>query len=86
MLLHVSVCCTESEGIVIGRLCSYVNLPTVCVVSVPTRTHTLTHTHTHTAKPVVDNVQTMRLCADDFETIELIGKGAFGEVKVSTLT
>lgn len=33
-------------------------------------------------KPVVNNVQSLRLCADDFDTIELIGKGAFGEVKV----
>ncbi len=58
----------------------------LCLLALNPHTHTHTlhthHTHTHTAKPVVSNLQSLRLCADDFETIELIGKGAFGEVKV----
>ena len=34
------------------------------------------------AKPVVDRIRSLRLSLDDFETLEVIGRGAFGEVKV----
>ncbi len=34
------------------------------------------------AKPIVDMVRSCRLCVSDFETLEVIGRGAFGEVKV----
>lgn len=34
------------------------------------------------AKPVVDRVTRLRLSLDDFDTLEIIGRGAFGEVKV----
>ena len=34
-------------------------------------------------KPVVEKVTQLRLSMDDFETLEMIGRGAFGEVKVS---
>ncbi|CAL4060084.1 unnamed protein product, partial [Meganyctiphanes norvegica] len=33
-------------------------------------------------KPVVQRVKALRLCRDDFETIKVIGRGAFGEVCV----
>lgn len=36
-----------------------------------------------TVKPVVEKVTKLRLAMDDFETLEIIGRGAFGEVKVS---
>ena len=32
---------------------------------------------------MVEKVTELRLSMDDFETLELIGRGAFGEVKVS---
>lgn len=35
-------------------------------------------------KPVIDRVKECRLTADDFEVLEVIGRGAFGEVKVHT--
>jgi serine/threonine-protein kinase MRCK len=34
------------------------------------------------AKPVVDRITELRLSAEDFDTLEVIGRGAFGEVKV----
>jgi hypothetical protein len=40
------------------------------------------YTHSCTAKPVLERVQKLRLSADDFDTLEVIGRGAFGEVKV----
>uniref|UniRef100_A0A1X7VNS0 non-specific serine/threonine protein kinase n=1 Tax=Amphimedon queenslandica TaxID=400682 RepID=A0A1X7VNS0_AMPQE len=36
-------------------------------------------------KPVIDRVKECRLTADDFEVLEVIGRGAFGEVKVVRL-
>ena len=36
------------------------------------------------AKPVVEKVTKLRLSMDDFDTLEIIGRGAFGEVKVRT--
>ena len=33
-------------------------------------------------KPVIDRVKECRLTSDDFEVLEVIGRGAFGEVKV----
>ena len=33
-------------------------------------------------KPVVEKVNNLRLSMDDFDTLEIIGRGAFGEVKV----
>ena len=33
------------------------------------------------AKPVVENVKELRLHRDDFETLKIIGRGAFGEVR-----
>ena len=38
---------------------------------------------TSSAKPVVDRIRGLRLSMDDFEVLEVIGRGAFGEVKVS---
>ena len=38
----------------------------------------------HAAKPVVEHIQDLRLSADDFDTLEVIGRGAFGEVKVQS--
>ncbi|CAI8023583.1 Serine/threonine-protein kinase MRCK alpha [Geodia barretti] len=38
-----------------------------------------------TAKPVVDHITSLRLSAEDFDTLEVIGRGAFGEVKVLIL-
>lgn len=35
------------------------------------------------AKPVVDRIKECRLSMSDFEVLEVIGRGAFGEVKVS---
>lgn len=32
------------------------------------------------AKPVVSNVKQLRLQRSDFETLKIIGRGAFGEV------
>jgi len=37
------------------------------------------------AKPVVENIKKLRLSIDDFETLECIGRGAFGEVNVVKL-
>jgi serine/threonine-protein kinase MRCK len=34
------------------------------------------------AKPVVEHIRDLRLSAEDFDTLEVIGRGAFGEVKV----
>lgn len=34
------------------------------------------------AKPVIDMIKQCRLQISDFETLEVIGRGAFGEVKV----
>ena len=34
------------------------------------------------ARPVVENVKQLRLHRDDFETLKIIGRGAFGEVRV----
>lgn len=34
------------------------------------------------AKPVVEKIRGLRLCISDFDTLEIIGRGAFGEVKV----
>jgi len=34
------------------------------------------------ARPVVEKVTKLRLSMDDFDTLEIIGRGAFGEVKV----
>ena len=31
-------------------------------------------------RPVVERVKTLRLKRDDFETVKIIGRGAFGEV------
>ena len=33
-----------------------------------------------TAKPLIKRLTQMRLKADDFETLNIIGRGAFGEV------
>ena len=32
---------------------------------------------------MVERIKSLRLSPDDFETLEVIGRGAFGEVKVS---
>ena len=40
---------------------------------------------TFTAKPVIQRVGNLRLHAEDFETLEVIGRGAFGEVKVHVM-
>ncbi|KAL5008245.1 hypothetical protein ScPMuIL_013826 [Solemya velum] len=34
------------------------------------------------ARPIVNNVKNLRLLRDDFETVRIIGRGAFGEVAV----
>ena len=36
-------------------------------------------------KPVVERIDRLRLSMDDFDTLEIIGRGAFGEVKVSAV-
>lgn len=36
-------------------------------------------------KPVVQRVKALRLARDDFETVKVIGRGAFGEVCVVKL-
>lgn len=38
------------------------------------------------AKPVVDMIKECRMNINDFEVLEVIGRGAFGEVKVSPIT
>jgi len=38
------------------------------------------------AKPVVSQVKQLRLQRSDFETLKIIGRGAFGEVCVSVLS
>ena len=35
-----------------------------------------------TAKKIVERIKQYRLSRDDFETVKIIGKGAFGEVAV----
>ena len=35
-----------------------------------------------TAKPLINRLTKMRLKVDDFETLNIIGRGAFGEVCV----
>ena len=37
------------------------------------------------AKPVVEKIRSLRLSITDFDTLEIIGRGAFGEVKVQML-
>jgi len=37
------------------------------------------------AKPVVSNVKQLRLQRSDFETLKIIGRGAFGEVRILLL-
>jgi hypothetical protein len=37
-----------------------------------------------TARPVVSRVKQLRLQRNDFETLKIIGRGAFGEVSVQT--
>ena len=37
-------------------------------------------THSFSAKPVATRVKHLRLKRDDFETLNVIGRGAFGEV------
>lgn len=37
------------------------------------------------AKPIVSNVKQLRLQRSDFETLKIIGRGAFGEVCVLVL-
>ena len=38
-----------------------------------------------TARPIVNMVKQLRLHRDDFETLKVIGRGAFGEVCTSTI-
>ena len=38
------------------------------------------------AKPVVESIRSCRLSVADFDTLEVIGRGAFGEVKVHVCT
>ena len=33
-------------------------------------------------KPVVNKIREFRLARDDFETVRIIGRGAFGEVSI----
>ena len=39
--------------------------------------------YTRTVKGVIERVKTLQLTINDFEILEIIGRGAFGEVKAS---
>lgn len=38
--------------------------------------------HCFVARPVVEKIKNLRLCREDFEILNIIGRGAFGEVAV----
>ena len=40
-------------------------------------------THVHTVKGAIERVKKLQLTISDFEILEVIGRGAFGEVKAS---
>ena len=62
-----------------------------CLVSLTSAAHSDSIPHSFipycinilTAKPIVSKLKSLRLQRDDFETLKVIGRGAFGEVFTS---